>query len=111
MHLHLPEGEDLHLAARIPDLVVIDAEVDEVAPAVADIKPAFLDPLAPAVEIEPAIIQLDVDPAQSHALAVDAGEIGLAADPRAEAAVERVIPVVELPGAGVSTVDMKSTAS
>ena len=91
--------------------MVVDAEVDEVAPAVADVGPAFLDPLAPAVEIEPAVVELDVDPAQSHALAVDAGEIGLAADPRAEAAIERVIPDVELPGSGVSTVEMKSTAS
>ncbi len=70
------------------------------AAAVADIRPALLDPLAPAVEIELAVGQLDVDPAQADALAVDAGEVGLAADPGPIAAIERVIPDVELPGGG-----------
>ena len=42
-------------------------------------------------------VQVDVAAAQADALAVDAGEIGLAADPAAVAAVERVIPHVQFP--------------
>ena len=66
--------------------------------AVGDVRPALLDPLAPAVEVELAVVELDVDPAQADALAVDAGEVGLAADLGAVAAVERVVPDVQLPG-------------
>ena len=43
-------------------------------------------------------VELHVRPAQADALAVDAGEVGLAADPAAVAAVERVIPDVQFPG-------------
>src|SRR5262249_14858588 len=56
------------------------------------------DPLAPAVEVELAVVELDVDPAQAHALTVNAREVRLAADPGPVAAVERVVPDVELPG-------------
>ena len=67
------------------------------AAAVADVGPAFLDALAPAVEIEPAVFELDVDSPQADALAVNTGKIGLAADPRAKAAIQGVIPDVQLP--------------
>src|SRR5208337_1037728 len=89
---------ELELAARLAHVAVAHAEIDEVAAAVADVGPAFLGALAPAVEIEPAVVELDVDAPQADALAVNAGKIGLAADPRAKAAVQGVIPDVELPG-------------
>ena len=85
------------LAPGEADRDVVDLEVDQVALAVGDVGAALLDPLDPAVEVELAVVELDVDPAQADALAVDAGEVGLAADPAAVAAVERVIPDVQLP--------------
>ena len=81
MHLHRRRRVELQLAALLADRHVVDLEVDQVALAVADVGPALLDPLAPAVEVELAVVELDVDPAQADPLAVDAGEIGLAADP------------------------------
>ncbi len=95
--LHRARRVELQLAARFAGRRVVDPEVDQVAVAVADIRPALLDPLAPLVEVELAVVELDVDPAQADALAVDAGEVGLAADLGPVAAVERVIPDVELP--------------
>ncbi len=70
------------------------------ASAVGDIGSAELHAFAPLVEIELAFGKLDIDAAEPDALAVDAGKIGLAADPGAIAAVERVVPDVELPGGG-----------
>ena len=49
--------------------------------AVGDVRAAVLDPLAPAVEVELAVGEMDVDPPEPDAFAVDAGEVGLAADP------------------------------
>src|SRR5271157_2152791 len=89
---------ELQLATSLAHAAVAHAEIDQVAAAVPDVGPAFLDALAPAVEIEPAVVELDVDSPQADALAVNAGEIGLAADPRAKAAVQGVIPDVEQPG-------------
>src|SRR5262249_44007085 len=57
------------------------------------------DRLAPAVIIDLAV-HLAVDAAHADAVAADAGEVGLAAGADAEAAVERVVPHVEL-GAAV----------
>ena len=94
----MPGLGELQLAARLAQRDVVDAEIDQVALAVGDVGPALLDPLAPAVEVELAVGELDVDPAQADALAVDAGEVGLAADLGPVAAVERVVPDVELPG-------------
>src|SRR5262249_35574619 len=50
----------------------------------------------PGLEIELAV-EVDVAAAQAHTLAVDAWKIRLSTDPAAEAAVERVIPDVQLP--------------
>ena len=47
-----PRGGELQLAAIDSQFSVVHPEVDQMAPAVADIRPAFLDPLRPAVEIE-----------------------------------------------------------
>ena len=83
-----------------PTLPIVDLKVDQVAVAVGDVGPALLDPFAPLVEVELAVGELDVNPAQADALAVDAGKVGLAAELGPVAAVERVIPDVELPGSG-----------
>src|SRR5260370_30015124 len=66
------------------------------AQAVADVTASLLDSLDPVVEIELAA-RVDIAAAQADALAVDAGEIRLAADPAAVAAIQRVVPDVELP--------------
>ncbi len=59
---------------------------------------AVAQPVDPAVVVERLVLgQLDVGAAQADALAVDAGKVGLAADPGGVAAVERVIPDVQLP--------------
>src|SRR6185436_12204258 len=57
---------------------------------------ARADTVNPGVEVQLAI-ELDVAAAQADARAVDAGEVGFAADACAEAGVERVIPDVQLP--------------
>ncbi len=59
-------------------------------------------PCDPGVEVERLVLrpELHVAAAQADALAVDAGEIGLAADAAGVAAVERVIPDVQLPDDG-----------
>src|SRR6266478_6988821 len=63
--------------------------------AVADIGPAQLDSLGPSVEIE-LTVEVHIAPAQADALAINARKIGLAANPAAVAAIERVIPDVQL---------------
>ena len=57
---------------------------------------ALADSFAPTVVIE-FPIQFNVGPAQSDALPVNAGEVGLAADPRAETDIQSVIPDVQFP--------------
>src|SRR5262249_51628915 len=64
--------------------------------AVADVAAALLDALGPGIEVELAV-QVDVATAQADALAVDAGEVRLATDARAVAAVEGVVPGIQLP--------------
>src|SRR5262249_52391906 len=63
---------------------------------VADVAAPLLDALGPGVEFEFAV-EVDVAASEPDALAVDAREIGLAADPAAVAAIQRVIPSVQLP--------------
>src|SRR5262249_50019783 len=75
---------------------IVHREVHQVAFAVADVTAAVLDPFGPGVEIKLAV-EMDVAAAQADALAVDAREIGLAANAAAVAAVQRVIPDVQLP--------------
>ena len=57
-----------------------------------------LTPFAPLVEVELAFGELDVHAAQTNFFTVDAWEVGLAANLGSIAAVERVIPDIELPG-------------
>src|SRR5262249_7106807 len=71
-HLHRARLGELQLAPRLAGGDVIDPEIDQVALAVGDVGPALLDPLAPSVEIELALVELDVDPAQADPFAVDA---------------------------------------
>src|SRR5215475_161669 len=66
--------------------------------AIRNVSAPFAHALGPAVVVE--FIKLDVAAAESDAFAVDAWEIGLAADARTEAGVERVVPDVQLPGRG-----------
>ena len=78
-HLHRGGRIEFELASRLADCQVVDLKFDQVAAAVADIGPALLDPFTPGVEVELAVGKLDVNAAQADALAVDAGEVGLAA--------------------------------
>ena len=70
---------------------------------VAAVAAAVLQAQHPVIKVELLLlllgIELDVDSAQSDAVPVDAREIGLATDAALVAAVERVIPAVELPDA------------
>ena len=75
---------------------VVHFEIDQVARAVADVVAARADAFAPVV-VSRACRQLHVAAAEADALAVDARKIRLAADARAEAGVERVIPDVQFP--------------
>ena len=96
----LVEDARAQLAAipRLPHRHVIDAELEDMREAVATVAAAILDPLHPGIEIERLpLVELHVDPPQPHPVTVDAGEVGLAADPRREAAIECVVPNVELP--------------
>src|SRR6266571_8270762 len=63
--------------------------------AVTDIGSALLDSLGPFVELE-FTVEMHVTSPQADALAIDAWKIGLAANPAAVAAIERVIPDVQL---------------
>ncbi len=67
--------------------------------AVADVVTSLADAFAPGVKGQLAI-ELDVGAAEADPLAVDAREIGLAADAGAEAAVQGVVPDVEFPRVG-----------
>src|SRR5205807_7860642 len=75
------------------------AEVYEVALAVRDVGAAVAYAPHPRVVVEPPR-HLNIRAAHADAVGVDAGEVRLAADARAEAAVERVIPDVQLPRGG-----------
>ena len=72
-------------------LHVVDFEVDQVAAAVADVVAPGADAFAPVV-VSQSAVEFDVRAAKPDAFAVYAGEVGLAADARAETAVECVIP-------------------
>ena len=76
---------------------LVGLEIHEVALAIAHIGAAGADAFTPGIIIEPAV-EFHIGAAQTHALAVDAGEVGFAADACAEAGVEGVIPNVQLPG-------------
>src|SRR5437899_11708813 len=69
------------------------------AQAAGDLARALLNPIDPCVEVEFAV-GVYVTASEPAALAVDAGEVGLAADPGAVSAIERVIPDVQLPVGG-----------
>ena len=45
-------------------------------------------------------IKFHIHTAQTHFITIDTGEVGLTTDPRAESAVERVIPDVDFPRVG-----------
>ena len=77
-------------------LHVVDFEVDQVAAAVADVVAPGADAFAPVV-VSQSAVEFDVRAAKADAFAVYAGEVGLAADARAETAVECVIPNVQFP--------------
>jgi hypothetical protein len=68
-----------------------------VAAAVSHVGPPVGDAFTPGVIVELSV-ELYIGASQPYALAVDAGEVGLAAGTRAKPAVERVIPHVELIG-------------
>ena len=97
---HLDRGGriEFELAARLADPQIVDLKVDQMAAAIADIRPALLDSFTPCVKIELAVGQLDVNAPQADAFAVDAGEVGLAGNLGPIPAIERVIPDIELPG-------------
>ena len=78
------------------DFLIVDGKVHEVAAAVADVIASRANSFAPFVVGEFAI-DFDIAAAQPDALAIDTGEVGLAADAGAIADVESVIPDVELP--------------
>ena len=86
--------------ARIrSNLGPVDAEVHKVALAFGDVAAARADGVQPgAVAERPR--DFGVDAALPHAAVGDAGEIGLAGDPRAEPDVQRLVPDVELPKVG-----------
>ena len=77
----------------------IHLEIHEVTFAVADVVFSFADPFAPLVVVELAW-EFDVRSAEADLFAVDAGEIGFAADAGFEAAVESMVPDVEFPDVG-----------
>ena len=77
----------------------VGPEVHQVTAPIPDIIASGSDSLAP-VFIRPAFWELHIATSQTHALAVDAGEIGLAAYAGAVAGIERVVPNVQLPRIG-----------
>ena len=94
---HFARLGELHFAAFLADFATVDLEFHEMTLAVADVVAAESNAFAPGVILELAI-ELHVAATEADLLAVDAGEVGLAADARAESGVERVIPDVQLPG-------------
>src|SRR5262249_49090294 len=101
-----PRPIELALASGLTNRDRVDAEVDQVASPVGDVGPSVFDSLAPLVEAELAVRKLDVDPAETHPFAVDAGEVGLTADAGPVATIERVVPDRELPrGGGIDARD------
>src|SRR5262245_38559496 len=84
-----------HFTAPRPDRQIVDPEIHQVALAVRNVSAPVAHAFDPTVVAQ--LIELDITAAQAHALAINAGEIGLAADARTEAGVERVIPDVQLP--------------
>lgn len=78
---------------------VIDAKINDVAFAVADVVAAEAEAFAPVFVVEFAV-ELHVGAAEANAFAVDAGEIGFATDAGAVADIEGVIPDIEFPGIG-----------
>src|SRR5262249_59163466 len=85
----------LHFALLCSYQPIVDAKINQVAPAVRNVSAPIAHALGPPVVVE--FIEFDVAAAESDAFPVDAREIGLAADARAEAGVERVVPDVQLP--------------
>ena len=78
----------------------VTVEIQNVAAAVAAITPPVFDAQNPGIKIQLfAFGNFDINPAEADFVAVDAGEIRLAADLRPEAAIQRVIPDVEFPDA------------
>src|SRR5215510_12258744 len=88
----------LHLTSPRPDRQVVDLKIYQVALAVRNVCAPVAHAFGPPVVGQ--LVELDVAAAQPHALAVDAREIGLAADARTEACVERVVPDVQFPRRG-----------
>ena len=93
---HRPRPRQTDLAVARADVDAVDAEVDQVALAVGRRRSVRCG-CPPPSDRSRARIELDVAAAQSDAVAVDAREVGLAADAGAEARVERVVPDVQLP--------------
>src|SRR5690606_8108773 len=77
------------------------AKIEQMAHAVTGVAAPGFDAVAPRIEIElRSGRKLYVASSESDALAVDAGKIGFAADARADAAIEHMIPYIQLPDGG-----------
>src|SRR5262249_4609677 len=87
---------ELQLAALGPHEQTVHAEIDRMTFAIRHIRAATANAVHPGVKSQ-LIVEFDIATSQTDSLAVDAGEIGLAADAGAETAIERVIPDVEFP--------------
>src|SRR5579872_3755973 len=89
---------DLAIRALFADGDVIHGKIQDVAQSVAAITATIFESLDPRVVSEPLIgTQLDINAPQPDLVAVNARKVGFAADSRRHAAVESVIPDVELP--------------
>ena len=64
---------------------------------VCHIAATVLDAFDVAVKVEGVVVEFDVEPAQSDAFPIDAGEVGFATDSGAKTTVEGVVPDVEFP--------------
>ena len=94
-----PRRSELHCAVVLSLRTVSNAEVKDVAAAVPEVgvtvRKAF-EPRAVAAVALWALRQMNVGASAAYALVSDAREVGFAGEGRAEAAVQRVIPEVEL---------------
>src|SRR5262249_14552739 len=97
---HRPGRVELPLALPLANSLFIDPEVNQVAPAVRNVGPPLLDALRPAVEVEHAVLELDIRATQADTFPIDAREVGLAADPATVSTVERVVPDIQLERGG-----------
>ena len=100
--LRLASSGKVHLAyprlRRLAQGHIVDLKIHHMTQPFAAVAATMLESLAPDIEVERLVFwQLDIDAAQPDLVAIETGEVGLAAEASPHAAVEYVVPDVEFP--------------